>query len=100
MPATTEASSRWRFETCITTMPCGAELLEVDRHGLAGEQMDRDRVGGEGIDDDEVVGAVGRLGQREPRVAEDDRHIRPAFRQEAEQSSDRVAMRTIAGSIS
>ena len=62
-----------------------AELLEVHRHGFAREQMDGDRVGGEGIDDDEVVGTVGRFGEREPRITENDRHVRATHPQKTEQ---------------
>ena len=59
------------------------ELLEIDRHRLEREQVDGDRIGRERVDDDGVVACVGRLGQREPRVADRDRH-RPALGQEAE----------------
>ena len=41
--------------------------------------MDGYRIGGEGVDDDEVISSIGRVGQREPRVAKDDRDIRPAY---------------------
>src|SRR6266545_4090364 len=43
-----------------------AELLEVDRHGFAREQMYGDGVGGECIDDDEVVGPVVDVAQPPP----------------------------------
>ncbi len=63
----------WRFETCTSDDAVGRELLEIDRHRLAREQVNRNGVGGEGIDDDHVVFAVRRVLEREPRVAEHDR---------------------------
>jgi hypothetical protein len=59
--------------------PARPEFLEIERHRFAREQMDRYRIGGEGVDDDEVISAVGRVGQRESRVAKDDGDVRPAY---------------------
>ena len=83
MPATTEASSMWRFETCMITMPCGASFDEIGRHRLARHQVDRDRVGRERVEHDQVV-LVRALGQRQARIAEHDRHVRRAFGEIAE----------------
>ena len=59
--------------------PAWRELLEIERHGFAREQMDGYCIGGEGVDDDEVISSIGRVGQREPRVTKDDRDVRPAY---------------------
>ena len=47
--------------------------------------MDRDRRAEEGVDEDQVVAAVGRVGEPQPCVAEHDRHVRRARADEVEQ---------------
>ena len=63
-----------------------AQLLKVNSHRLASKQMDRDGIGGEGVDNDEVVCTVWRFREREPPIAERDRHVGTARLQEVEQS--------------
>ncbi len=48
------------------------ELAEIELQRLARQQMDRDRGADERIDEQQVVGAVRRVGERQPRVADDD----------------------------
>ena len=77
----------------------GAQLAEVQLDRLAREQVHRHRVGAERVEHEEVERAVGRLGELQPPVAEDDADVRLRVAQEREVS--RVsAMRATASSIS
>src|SRR5215510_1849517 len=51
------------------------ELAQIERHRFPGHQVDRHHVGGEGIEQDHVVASIRRVAERQPGVAEHDRHV-------------------------
>src|SRR6266498_106894 len=61
------------------------ELAQIDRHRLLGEEVYRYCSADESIDKDQVVTGIGRVRDRQPRVAFHDGNVRPALRDEVEQ---------------
>src|SRR5215471_21067217 len=61
------------------------ELAQIDRHRLPGEEVYRYCSADEGIDKDQVVTRIGRVRNRQPRVALHDGNVRSALRYEFEQ---------------
>jgi hypothetical protein len=54
MARSTGFRSRKRFETWKAITPVGLHVLQVQRHGLVGDEVDRDRVAGKRVDGEDV----------------------------------------------